>query len=168
MAAGAFAALSDVGESRHGPRRSRWVFTHMVKIDIAVLTLLVDFGRGEDMRTAAGADRGEGRGTAASARKLYAARYPSNVRCRANRDAPWEIWRGPRFPSCKLASYKPVTARSCWRRRKDNAYCHCHRNDTNPFMRGKRLAVDTLLITGRSRPQVLLESPALSPGQRMP
>ncbi|MGC2825300.1 MAG: hypothetical protein WA322_13870, partial [Pseudolabrys sp.] len=28
------------GIGRHGPRRSRWVFTHMANIDIAILTLL--------------------------------------------------------------------------------------------------------------------------------
>jgi hypothetical protein len=36
--------------------------------------------------------------------------HSSNVLGRANKDAPWEIWRGPRFASCKLASHKPVTA----------------------------------------------------------
>jgi hypothetical protein len=31
----------------------------------------------------------------------------------AYKDAsPWETWRVPRFPSCKLASHKPLTARS--------------------------------------------------------
>jgi hypothetical protein len=38
--------------------------------------------------------------------------HSSNVLGRANKDAPWEIWRVPRFPSCKLTSHKPVTARS--------------------------------------------------------
>ena len=35
--------------------------------------------------------------------------HSSNVCCRANKDAPWEIWPEPRLPSCKLASHKLVT-----------------------------------------------------------
>jgi len=58
-------------------------------------------------------------GVVATARALPGGRedrlphcHSSNARCRTYKDAPWEIWLVPRFPSCKLASHKPVTARS--------------------------------------------------------
>ena len=96
MAAGAFAALSDVGESRHGPRRSRWVFTHMVNIDIAILTLLSSIpvvGKTWALPWVRVVAKAGALPRAHEHRMPQ--RYPSNVRCRANRDAPWEIWRGP-------------------------------------------------------------------------
>jgi hypothetical protein len=38
--------------------------------------------------------------------------HPSSVRRGANKGVPWEIWRAPRFPSCKLTKRRRVTARS--------------------------------------------------------
>jgi len=38
-------------------------------------------------------------------------RMSSNGWCRPKQDAPWKTWHVPRFPSCKLVSHKPVTAR---------------------------------------------------------
>jgi hypothetical protein len=51
--------------------------------------------------------------------------HSSNVHCRAYKDALWEISLLPRFPSCRLASHKPVKSdRDDDGKDGNNANCH--------------------------------------------
>jgi hypothetical protein len=87
-------------------------------------SLLTISGLGESTGVAASAGRGEGAGTAARAvclgestaaakraRKAFVALsfQQCSLPCV---DALWEISLLPRFPSCRLASHKPVTTLS--------------------------------------------------------